>query len=210
MTGFYMITVSVMKELMKQLCSSIFSASFKLTNITLVFKVGSRNRKHDYRPIRILPINANIFEKLTLQQLSGHFDNIFSKFRCGFRKGFGTHHCLLLIVEKREKAVGNKKVFGAFLTDLSKAINCVSHDLLIAKLHAYRLSFTALRLLMQDYLKKSQTAYKKLNLRLPTATGKIQWTQQVKSTSTWCRHYVDTSKVKHRRIYTSFRRTFSM
>ena len=121
-----------------------------------------------------------------------------------------THHCLLLIVEKREKAVGNKKVFGAFLTDLSKAINCVSHDLLIAKLRAYRLSFTALRLLMQDYLKKSQTANKKLNLRLPTATGKIQWTQQVKSTSTWCRHYVDTSKVKHRRIYTSFRRTFSM
>ena len=165
---------------------------------------------HDYRPIRILPINANIFEKLTLQQLSGHFDNIFSKFRCGFRKGFGTHHCLLLIVEKREKAVGNKKVFGAFLTGLSKAINCVSHDLLIAKLRAYRLSFTALRLLMQDYLKKSQTANKKLNLRLPTATGKIQWTQQVKSTSTWCRHYVDTSKVKHRRIYTSFRRTFSM
>ena len=181
MTGFYMITVSVMKELMKQLCSSIFSAFFKLTNITLVFKVSSRNRKHDYRPIRILPINANIFEKLTLQQLSGHFDNIFSKFRCGFRKGFGTHHCLLLIVEKREKAVGNKKVFGAFLTDLSKAINCVSCELLIAKLHAYRLSFTALRL-MEDYLKKSQTANKNLKLRPPTATGKTQWTQQVKST----------------------------
>ena len=53
--------------------------------------------------------------------------------------------------EKWKKAVDNKKVFGALLTDLSKAFDCISHDLLIANLHTYGLSFPALKL-MQDYL----------------------------------------------------------
>ena len=43
------------------------------------------------------------------------------------------------------------KVFGALLTDLSKAFDCVSHDLLIAKLNAYGLSLPALKL-VHNYL----------------------------------------------------------
>ena len=50
--------------------SSIFLASFIVENITLVFKVGSRNQKNNYKPIRILPIIAKIYKKLILQQLS--------------------------------------------------------------------------------------------------------------------------------------------
>ena len=49
---------------------------------------GNRNQKDNYRPISILPIISKIFEKLICRQLSNHFDNIFSKFQCGFRKGF--------------------------------------------------------------------------------------------------------------------------
>ena len=42
-------------------------------------------------------------------------------------------------------------MFGALLTDLSKAFDCLSHDLLIAKLNAYGFSIAALRL-VQNYL----------------------------------------------------------
>ena len=49
-----------------------------------------------------------------------------------------------------KKALDNIKAFGALHIDLSKAFDCMSHDLLIAKFHAYGLSFRALKL-MQDY-----------------------------------------------------------
>ena len=41
------------------------------------------------------------------------------------------------MVEIWKEATNNNKAFGALLTDLSKAFHCLSHDLLIAKLHAY-------------------------------------------------------------------------
>ena len=49
------------------------------------------------------------------------------------------------------KDVDKNKAFGALMTDLSKAFDCLSHDLLIAKLHAYGIDLSSLKLL-QDYL----------------------------------------------------------
>ena len=45
----------------------------------------------------------------------------------------------------------NNKAFNALLTDLSKAFCCLSHDLLITRLHAYGLHIDLLNIL-QDYL----------------------------------------------------------
>ena len=136
--------------ILEAICSSISPAFSNLANIISVFKVGSRNQKDNYSPI-ILLIIRKIFEKLISQHLPSHFDNIFSKFKCGFQKDSGSSHYLLLVIEKLEKAVGNKKNFGFLLTDLSRSSDCISHNLLIAKLHAHGLSFPALKL-MQDYV----------------------------------------------------------
>ena len=48
-------------------------------------------------------------------------------------------------------AVDNKKAFVALLTDLPKAFDCLSHDLLLAKLNACGFSLLATKL-MQCYL----------------------------------------------------------
>ena len=50
-----------------------------------------------------------------------------------------------------EKFVDRGKVFGALLTGLSKAFDCLDHELLTAKLKAYAFSLPALQLI-NDYL----------------------------------------------------------
>ena len=50
------------------------------------------------------------------------------------------------MLEKWKRAVDNNKVSGALLTDLSIAFDCISHNLLIAKLNAYGLSLSELKL----------------------------------------------------------------
>ena len=55
------------------------------------------------------------------------------------------------MLERWKLAVDNKRNFVALLTDLSKAFDCLPHDLLFAKLNAYGFSLSALRL-VQSYL----------------------------------------------------------
>ena len=43
----------------------------------------------------------------------------------------------MTLIEKWKKSVDNGGAFGALFTDLSKAFDCLSHELLIAKLDAY-------------------------------------------------------------------------
>ena len=89
-------------------------------------------------------------------------DSFFSKYQCGFRKGYSTQQCLLSMLEKWKHAVVNGKAFGLLLTDLSKALDCLSHELLLAKLHAYGFSFAALRLIHSYLTNRKQRT--KVNL----------------------------------------------
>ena len=146
----------VCRQFNEAICSSKFPATFKFANVTPVFKKGNRNQKDNYRQISVLPIISKIFEKLICRQLSNHFYSIFSKFQCDFRKDFSAQHCLLLMIDKWKKAVDNNKVFGAILTDLSKAFDCICHDLLVSKLHAYGLSFPALKIIQDYFLNQKQ------------------------------------------------------
>ena len=137
----------------ESISSSKFPSSFKCANVTPIFEDQSRNHKNNYMRLSILPVVSKNFEKLMNNQLSTYFEKILSKFQCGFRRGFSTQHCLLLMIEKWKHVVANGKVFGALLTDLSKTFDCICHDLLIAKLNAYGLSLSALKL-VHSYLQK--------------------------------------------------------
>ena len=66
-------------------------------------------------------------------------------------KRLQSQHCLITLIEKWKKSVDNGGVFGALFTDLSKAFNCLSPELLIAKLGAYGFDKNALKL-VNSYL----------------------------------------------------------
>ena len=74
---------------------------------------------------------------------------------CGFRKGHSTQHALLRLLHKWQKALESSNIVGNVLMDLSKAYDSLPHDLLIAKLAAYGLSYDSL-LFIYNYLKNRQ------------------------------------------------------
>ena len=51
------------------------------------------------------------------------------------------------MLKKWKLAVEKGKYFGALLTDLSKAFDCISQEFVLAKLHVYGFSLRALRLI---------------------------------------------------------------
>ena len=46
-------------------------------------------------------------------------------------------YVLIRLLEVWRNKLGNNNVVGAVLTDISKAFDCITHDLLVAKLDAY-------------------------------------------------------------------------
>ena len=56
-------------------------------------------------------------------------------------------HCLKTLIQKWNKSVGNGGAFGASLTDLSKAFDCLTQELLITKLDAHGFDKSSLKLI---------------------------------------------------------------
>ena len=130
----------------------VFSIYSKNANSTPVFKKGLRRSKDNYRLGSTLAIITKIFKKLLSKQtLANYMDKFLSKYQCGFRKGFNEQYCLLAMTEKWKKSVDNQNVFGALLMDLFKEFDCLSHDLIIAKLNSYGFNLTGLNLI-HNYL----------------------------------------------------------
>ena len=99
-----------------------------------------KSDKSNYKPVSILSNYSKVYEKLIYNQLYQYFENILFPSQCGFRKGYSTQHCLLVLIEKFKEAIDTGNKFGALLTNLSKSFDCLDHSLLVGKLHWYGLS----------------------------------------------------------------------
>ena len=119
----------------------------KLADVTPVYKKKSKNSKDNYRPVSILSNISKIYERCIYDQIQLFFGSLLSKYQCGFRRGYNAQHCLITLIEKWKKSVDNDGAFGALLTDLSKAFDCLPHELLIAKLDAYGFDKSSLKLI---------------------------------------------------------------
>ena len=66
---------------------------------------------------------------------------------------------MLRLIENWKKSLDNKNFVSTVLMDLSKAFDCIPHDLLVAKLHAYGLSNDAVTFIY-SYLKRRKQGVK--------------------------------------------------
>ena len=112
--------------------------------------------KENYRPISVFPPVSKIFDRLLCNKLSLFTKDKFSPLLCGFRKNYSTQHALILPIERFKHCLHNSGVIAAVLIDLSKAYDCIPHDLLIAKLHNYGISMQALKLLYSYLTNRKQ------------------------------------------------------
>ena len=84
-------------------------------------------------------------------QLNGFIENKLSNLITAFRIGYSTQDALLRVIESLRTCLDALGIVGTVLMDLSKAYDCVLHDLLIATLEAYGLDRNSFKL-MYSYL----------------------------------------------------------
>ena len=119
----------------------------KLWNEKPIHEKGNRSEKDNYWPVSILPNLSKVFERCSIyDQIAQFLDKILSKHQCNFRKGHSSQHYLIVLLEKWKEGVDQGHVF-----DFSKAFDCLSHNLLIAKFNTYGFDNKAVRF-VYDYL----------------------------------------------------------
>ena len=129
-----------------------FPNSLKVQNVTPLHKGDERTLKKNYRGVSILYVLSKLFESEINEQINEYMADFLSDYLFAYRYGYRPQYCLVTMIEMWKKALDERKVAGAILTDLSKAFDCISHDLLIAKLSAYGFDKSSL-ILIYDYLK---------------------------------------------------------
>ena len=75
-----------------------------------------------------------------------------SELKSAYRCGYSTNHVYVRLIEYWRHTLDNNFFIGAVLMDLSKAFDCIPHDLVIAKLHGHVLDFDTVTFL-HNYLK---------------------------------------------------------
>ena len=80
-----------------------------------------------------------VFEKIIYDQLYEYMKNVLSELLSGFRKAHLTQHALLRLSQKWQADLDWKCYVRTAFMHLSEAYDCLSHDLLIAKLEPYEL-----------------------------------------------------------------------
>ena len=131
-------------------CSK-FPDNTKNAMVSPVHKKNSNFDKENYRPVSILPVISKIYERAINEQLTSYFNQHFNVHISAFRPGYGCQSTLLRIIEDWKQALDENKYVAAILMDLSKAFDCLPHNLLLLKLKAYGVSENAVNLL-ESYL----------------------------------------------------------
>ena len=91
----------------------------------------------NFPPVNGLNIFSKMYENVLKNVLVEKMNDHFSPFVADYRENYNTQHVLILLLEKWRLHLDYNYFVGAVMTDLSKAFDCISHDLLIAKIEAY-------------------------------------------------------------------------
>ena len=140
--------VEITKYFNKMLLTCEFpEAVNKAIDASSLYKSSESTCKVNYRQISVATAMPKVFERLIAKQINSFVTTKISSLLCAYRKGHSAQHALIRVIETIRKTLDRKGVAGMILIDLSKAFDCMPHDLLIAKLKAYGFGLQGLRLI---------------------------------------------------------------
>ena len=123
----------------------MFPEPAKIANVRPIYEKDKRREENkNYRPVSVLSSFSKVYQKSSQEYISPFVDKFLSEFISGYRGAYSTNHVLLRFIEQWKSTLDNKNMVEAVLMDLSKAFDCIPHNLVIAKLHAYDASENSL------------------------------------------------------------------
>ena len=131
--------------------TNTFPDILKLADVTTIVKNSDNCIKENFHPLGVLSSLSKIYERMLLQQILPFMVPKFSNLLYAFPENHSPQHALMRLIEQCQRSLENKGIVGMVLIDLSKAFDCISRELLIAKLEAYGFGNDSPRLIF-DYL----------------------------------------------------------
>ena len=136
-----------------------FPTSWKVANVTPIFKKGERDLCGNYRPVSLLSCVGKIMEKCVQIHVFNFLksQNLLTTCQSGFIPGDSTVYQLLAMYDDFCKALDDKITTQSVFFDISKAFDKVWHQGLIHKLHCIGIR-GALLCWFTDYLRDRRQA----------------------------------------------------
>ena len=123
-----------------------FPERCKLAIVRPIHKKWDKNEMNNYRPISLLTTISKILEIIMHKRLVQHFE--YNKFltsaQFGFRKGFRIDDAVFSLLNRTIMLLDKRKHVGGIFCDLTRAFDCVNHNILLHKLQYYGITAPSL------------------------------------------------------------------